>query len=278
MKQLIFILVIVPIVLVSSCVNLTPEELNQTVSSGLNNTTPPQTPPGQEPTAESLITTYLAKARQYMGSTFISDDAAKFKSGTIFSGSSFVSAIGGSGIILIACSPELLDSCNATMEKFEVKKDFKSKISACCMTMPNSTIVCGVGVGEQKLDCTAQPQRWEAESISEGSAFKVVDKQLSLQQFRLVLGDKTGSQTTISVVTLAGDIEGTLTLAAGSEVVIPAGGQMAGTAPLIVTLTKPVAPGAAAGSFYKFTVTTTYTATGGLAGQKDVAQFNIKAV
>ena len=44
MKQVIFILVIVPIILVSSCVSNAPGGLNQT-ANGLNNTKPPQTPP-----------------------------------------------------------------------------------------------------------------------------------------------------------------------------------------------------------------------------------------
>jgi len=270
MKQLIFILVIVPIVLVSSCVNLTPEELNQTVSSGLNNTTPPQTPPGQEPTAESLITTYLAKARQYMGSSFISDDAAKFKSGTILRGSSFVNAIGGSGIIIIMCSPELLDSCNSTIEKFEVKKEFKSKISACCMTLPNSTIACAAIVGETKCEFTEQ--RWQGESIAEGSAFKVVDKKLSGTTLTLILGDKTGAQTTLASIAVSGDVSTAAPFVVTQ--VISAGGQ---STEIAVTPVTPPTGTISAGSFYKFTVTTTYQATGGIAGQKDVAQFNIKA-
>lgn len=118
------------------------------------------------------------------------------------------------------------------------------------------------------------PAKWSGESVSEGSAFKVVDKQLSGTTFLLLLGDKTGSQTTISSVDVSGDIEGS---SGAVSVVIPAGSQMDSASPITVTLTTPVG-GAIAGSFYKFTVTTTYQATDGLAGQKDVASYNIKAV
>jgi hypothetical protein len=118
------------------------------------------------------------------------------------------------------------------------------------------------------------PAKWSGESVSEGSAFKVVDKQLTVAgEFKLVLGDKTGSQTTIDQVAVTGDVVGST--AAGLAVIIPAGGQMAGATPIVVT---GLTPTPVAGSFYKFTVTTTYQAAGGLTGQKDVASYNIKAV
>ena len=111
------------------------------------------------------------------------------------------------------------------------------------------------------------PGKWAGESVSEGSAFKVIDKKLSGTTLTLILGDKTGSQTTISAIDVSGDITGSATFSQ----VIAAGG----TSPeLAVT----VSPATTAGSFYKFTVTTTYQAAGGIAGQKDIAQFNIKAV
>jgi len=116
------------------------------------------------------------------------------------------------------------------------------------------------------------PGKWAGESVSEGSAFKVVDKQLTGNTLTLILGDKTGGQTTISLVEAAGDITGS---SGAISQVIQAGGQ---TGQIAVTLTAPVAPGVAVGSFYRFTVTTTYVATGGIPGQKDIAQFNIKAV
>jgi hypothetical protein len=124
------------------------------------------------------------------------------------------------------------------------------------------------------------PAKWSGESVSEGSAFKVVDKQLSSAgTFRLVLGDKTGTSTSISNVNVSGDVNGQIDLSA-APVVIPAGGQMSGNAAVaggVITVTG-ITPTPSAGSFYKFTVTTTYQATGGLAGQKDVASYNIKAV
>jgi len=118
------------------------------------------------------------------------------------------------------------------------------------------------------------PAKWSGESVAEGSAFKVVDKQLSTTNLRLIFGDKTGSQTTISKVEVTGDVVGSVDLSA-TPVVIPAGGQMNSTSAITVIN---LAPSAVAGSFYKFTVTTTYQAAGGLTGQKDVASFNIKAV
>jgi len=121
------------------------------------------------------------------------------------------------------------------------------------------------------------PAKWSGESVSEGSAFKVVDKKLdaTTKTLSLLFGDKTGSQTIISQVDVSVDLTGTVVVlpAVGT---IPAGGQMAAASPIIVPLTLPAT--ITAGSFYKFTVTTTYQAAGGLAGQKDVAQFNIKAV
>jgi hypothetical protein len=115
------------------------------------------------------------------------------------------------------------------------------------------------------------PAKWSGESVSEGSALKVVDKQLTGTTLSLLFGDKTGSQVNISAVNVTGDVAG---FASGLTVIIPAGGQMTSASPIAVT----VAPSAVAGSFYKFTVTTTYQVTGGLVGQKDVAQYNIKAV
>ncbi len=118
------------------------------------------------------------------------------------------------------------------------------------------------------------PSKWSGESVSEGSAFKVIDKKLTGTTLSLLLGDKTNTQTTISAVDVTGDITGS---SGTLSVIIPAGGQMASASPITVTLTAPTG-GAVAGSFYKFTVTTTYQAVNGLAGQKDVAQYNIKAV
>ncbi len=112
------------------------------------------------------------------------------------------------------------------------------------------------------------PSKWSGDTVSEGSAFKIVDKQLTGNTFSVVLGDKTGSQITITAIDITGDIIGS---ASELSVMIYAGEQ---TAIQTVSLTAPTT----AGSSYKFTVTTTYTATGGLANQKDVAQYNIKAV
>ena len=121
------------------------------------------------------------------------------------------------------------------------------------------------------------PAKWSGESVSEGSAFKVVDKKLDAgaKTLSLLFGDKTGSQTIISQVDVSVDLTGTVAVAALIGT-IPAGGQMAAASPIVVPLTLPAT--ITAGSFYKFTVTTTYQASGGLAGQKDVSQFNIKAV
>jgi len=121
------------------------------------------------------------------------------------------------------------------------------------------------------------PAKWSGESVSEGSAFKVVDKKLDsgAKTLSLLFGDKTGSQTIISQVDVSVDLTGTVAVLPTIGT-IPAGGQMAAASPIVVPLTLPAT--IAAGSFYKFTVTTTYQAAGGLAGQKDVAQFNIKAV
>ncbi len=116
------------------------------------------------------------------------------------------------------------------------------------------------------------PAKWAGESVSEGSAFKVIDKKLTGTTLTLILGDKTGGQVTVTQVDAAGDITGSSGVVSQ---VIQAGGQ---TGQIAVILTAPVAPGVTAGSFYKFTVTTTYTATGGIADQRDIAQFNIKAV
>jgi len=117
------------------------------------------------------------------------------------------------------------------------------------------------------------PAKWSGESVSEGSALKVVDKQLTGTTLLLLFGDKTGSQVTISAVAVTGDIVGST--ATGVPAIIPAGGQIASTSPITVT---GLTPATTAGSFYKFTVTTTYQTTGGLPNQKDVASYNIKAV
>ena len=113
------------------------------------------------------------------------------------------------------------------------------------------------------------PAKWSGESVSEGSAIKVIDKQLIGSDLKLILGDKTGSQLTLTQIDVAGDVSTTTPWTAGA--VIPAGGNS-------TTLTIPLGAAASSGSFYKFTVTTTYSATGGIADQKDTAQYNIKAV
>ena len=111
------------------------------------------------------------------------------------------------------------------------------------------------------------PAKWSGESVSEGSALKVVDKKLSGTTLTLIFGDKTGGQVNISKVDVTGDITGT---SGAITQVMQAGGQ---TGQITVTLTT----SAAAGSFYKFAVNTTYTPTGGIMNQ-DMAQYNIKAV
>jgi hypothetical protein len=117
------------------------------------------------------------------------------------------------------------------------------------------------------------PAKWSGESVSEGSAFKVVDKKLSGTTLTLILGDKTGAQTTLASIAVSGDVSTAAPFAVTQ--VISAGGQ---STEIAVTPVAPPTGTISAGSFYKFTVTTTYQATGGIAGQKDVAQFNIKAV
>jgi len=117
------------------------------------------------------------------------------------------------------------------------------------------------------------PAKWSGESVSEGSAFKVVDKKLSGTTLTLILGDKTGAQTTLASIAVSGDVSTAAPFVVTQ--VISAGGQ---STEIAVTPVAPPTGTISAGSFYKFTVTTTYQATGGIAGQKDVAQFNIKAV
>jgi hypothetical protein len=115
------------------------------------------------------------------------------------------------------------------------------------------------------------PARWAGESVTEGSAFKIVDKNLvSTGILTLTLGNKVGTTVNITSLNVTGDITG-LKLVAPPETVV-AGANI--LAPYQITVTG--LSSASVGSFARFTVTINYDAIGGISGKKDVAQFSIK--
>jgi len=115
------------------------------------------------------------------------------------------------------------------------------------------------------------PARWAGESVTEGSAFKVVDKNLvSTGTLTLTLGNKAGTTVNITNIAVTGDIVGTYPVSPEETVV--AGANIAAPYPITVTGLS----AASVGSFARFTVTITYDVVGGISGKTDVAQFSIK--
>ena len=115
------------------------------------------------------------------------------------------------------------------------------------------------------------PARWAGESVTEGSAFKVVDKNLvSTGILTLTLGNKAGTTVNITSLTVTGDITGTKALTPPETVV--AGANIVANYTIIVGGLS----SASVGSFARFTVTIGYDVIGGIPGKTDVAQFSIK--
>lgn len=114
------------------------------------------------------------------------------------------------------------------------------------------------------------PARWAGEAVTEGSAFKIVDKNLNTSTLTLMIGNKAGTTVTLNSIDVSGDITGSYALPAPETVV--AGANSA--APYEVTVSG--LSSASVGSFAKFTVTFNYDIVGGIAGKQDVAQFSIK--
>ena len=115
------------------------------------------------------------------------------------------------------------------------------------------------------------PARWAGESVTEGSAFKIVDKNLvSSGTLTLSLGNKVGTTVSITSLNVTGDI-------IGYKIVTPAETVVAGAnilAPYQITVTG--LGTASVGSFARFTVTIHYDVVGGIGNKTDVAQFSIK--
>ncbi len=117
------------------------------------------------------------------------------------------------------------------------------------------------------------PARWAGESVTEGSAFKIVDKNLqaSTNQLSLMIGNKAGTTVNVTGIALTGDIAGSCTITGGSEIIV-AGANAAATYVCPVTGLS----AASVGSFARFTATVSYNVVGGISGKTDVAQFSIK--
>ncbi len=119
------------------------------------------------------------------------------------------------------------------------------------------------------------PARWAGESVTEGSAFKIVDKNLvgSTQQLSLLIGNKAGTTVTVTGIALTGDITGSCTIPGGSETIV-AGANSNATGGYLCTATGVSA--SSVGSFARFTATIAYNVVGGISGKTDIAQFSIK--
>lgn len=124
------------------------------------------------------------------------------------------------------------------------------------------------------------PARWAGESVTEGSAFKIVDRNLAVDAagaatLSLMVGDKAGTTVILNSISVgSGDIETTAPFTTGLPETIVAGANSAVVGGYIIPVTGLSA--SSVGSFAKFTVTFNYDIVGGISGKQDVAQFSIK--
>jgi TRAP-type C4-dicarboxylate transport system permease large subunit len=116
------------------------------------------------------------------------------------------------------------------------------------------------------------PARWAGESVTEGSAFKIVDKNLQVGTLKLSLGNKAGTTVTINSINVSGDVYNTALFVTGLPETVVAGANIVGTYEIPV---EGLSAGSV-GSFARFTVTVNYDVVGGIADKTDVAQFSIK--
>ena len=116
------------------------------------------------------------------------------------------------------------------------------------------------------------PARWAGESVTEGSAFKIVDKNLQVGTLKLTLGNKAGTTVAINSINVSGDVYNTALYTTGLPETVVAGANIVGTYEI------PVAglSAGSVGSFARFTVTVNYDVVGGITSKTDVAQFSIK--